>query len=216
MKLTENTLNTLKNFSTINQSILLRKGKVQKTLHPDQVILAEAAVENDFPIDFGIYDLNQFLGTLGAMNDPDIEFSDTGASISDRDGFKVLYAACSPSQISSPPNKDLVIEDVDAAFQLSHAALKKMLTLSNMNNLSNISVVGEAGSLYIQGHENANDTSNTIRLSIGTCEKDFIATFKAEYLILLPFDYSVELNKNSFAKFTNKEKELTYTIALEV
>jgi hypothetical protein len=76
MKLSESTLSILKNFSTINSGFIIRPGKLQKTLSTDKSIMAEVEFDDDFTTEFGIYDLNQFLGNVSALNNPDLEFDD--------------------------------------------------------------------------------------------------------------------------------------------
>ena len=60
MKLTEKTLNLLKNFASINQSILFKKGSTLRTMSVMKNILAEADIGEEIPQDFAIYDLVQF------------------------------------------------------------------------------------------------------------------------------------------------------------
>ena len=74
MKLSDKTLSLLKNFSTINQSILFKKGSKLRTVSVMKNILAEASIEEEFPRDFGIYDLNQYLNGLSLHNDPELNF----------------------------------------------------------------------------------------------------------------------------------------------
>ena len=74
MKLSDNTLTLLKNFSNINQSILFKQGKSLRTISVMKNILAEATINEELPKDFGIYDLNQFLNGLSLHNNPDLDF----------------------------------------------------------------------------------------------------------------------------------------------
>jgi hypothetical protein len=67
MKFSENTLTVLKNFSNINSGVVLNAGKVQKTMSSERSILLEATLEDDIPQQFGIYDLNQFLGNITTL-----------------------------------------------------------------------------------------------------------------------------------------------------
>ena len=69
MKLSDNTLSLLKNFSTINQSILFKQGSKLRTISVMKNILAEATVDEELPKDFGIYDLNQFLKWIGITSE---------------------------------------------------------------------------------------------------------------------------------------------------
>ena len=81
MKLSESTLSLLKNFSTINQSILFKQGSRLRTISVMKNILAEATINEEFPKDFGIYDLNEFLSVLGLVDDPNLDFSEDSVKV---------------------------------------------------------------------------------------------------------------------------------------
>lgn len=215
MKLSDYTLSVLKNFSTINSGIVLRRGNVQKTMSPEKSILVEAELDESIPSSFGIYDLNQFLGNATTMNSPELEFSEKSVSMKD-DTFTLYYLSCSPELIITPPDKELVINDPDATVDLTHATLTKILRLASMNDLPHVSFVAKDGELKMQAHEKSNPSSNHVFTSI--CEyhgNDFTATFKTENLKIIPDDYTVVIKSGAFAKFSSKNRKLTYFIAME-
>ena len=146
MKLSENTLSVLKNFSSINSGIVLQKGNLQKTISPEKSILVEAEVEDVLPEQFGIYDLNQFLGNISTLNNPDLTFTDNAVLMNDGD-IKFNYYSCSTNLIVSPPDKELKLKQVDVSFSLTNAILTKLLRLAAMNNLTHLSVVGKNGEI---------------------------------------------------------------------
>ena len=74
MKLSDNALAILKNFAGINNSILVKEGNKLRTISVAKNILAEAEIKEEFPRDFAIYDLNQFLNGLSLHQDPDLDF----------------------------------------------------------------------------------------------------------------------------------------------
>lgn len=215
MKLSENTLSVLKNFSSINSGIVLQKGNLQKTISPEKSILVEAEVEDVLPEQFGIYDLNQFLGNISTLNNPDLTFTDNAVLMNDGD-IKFNYYSCSTNLIVSPPDKELKLKQVDVSFSLTNAILTKLLRLASMNNLTHLSVVGKNGEIRLQTHEKANDTSNyaSFKLNDYTGE-DFTASFKVENIKLIPGDYDVEIQLGAFAKFVSKSGKIKYFIALE-
>ena len=215
MKLSENALNVLKNFASINSGVVLNKGNVLRTISPEKSILVEATVEDDLPVPFGIYDLNQFLGNVTTLKNPELTFSKDHVTLDDGE-FSLTYLSCSANLIISPPDKELVLKNVDCSFSLTNAVLQKLIKIATMNGLPNLTVVGENGELRLKIHEKANDTSNHGSVKIGEyAGADFSATFKTENLKLLPDDYNVELQKNAFAKFVNAAGNLKYWIALE-
>ena len=83
MKVSDRTLNLLKNYANINQSIEFRAGKLLKTVSPLNTILASVEVEEDFPKTFPIYELNRLLGTLSLFDKPELDFTEKGIVIKD-------------------------------------------------------------------------------------------------------------------------------------
>ena len=215
MKLSENTLAVLKNFASINSGVVLGSGKTQKTISPEKSILVEAILEDTIPAQFGIYDLNQFLGNLTTLRNPELTFNKDTVTLDDGE-LSFDYRACSANLIITPPEKDLVLKTIDVTFSLPNDTLQKLIKVATMNSLPNLSVVGKDGSLMLKIHERANDTSNSGTIKIGEyAGQDFTATFKTDNLKLLPNDYNVEIQKGAFAKFENASNTLKYFIALE-
>ena len=215
MKLSENTLSVLKNFASINSGVVLGAGKGQKTISPEKSILVEATLDDDIPTQFGIYDLNQFLGNLTTLRNPELTFTKDTVTLDDGE-LSFDYRACSSNLIITPPEKDLILKTIDVTFSLPNDTLQKLLKVATMNGLPNLSVVGKSGQLLLKIHERTNDTSNSGTIKIGDyAGQDFTASFKTDNLKLLPNDYTVEIQKGAFAKFENAAKTLKYFIALE-
>ena len=160
MKLSENTLAVLKNFAAINSGVVLNSGKTQKTISPEKSILVEATIDDDIPTQFGIYDLNQFLGNLTTLRNPELTFNKDAVTLDDGE-LSFDYRACSANLIITPPEKELVLKSVDVKFSLPNDTLQKLIKVATMNSLPNLSVVGKNGQLLLKIHERANDTSNT-------------------------------------------------------
>ena len=219
MKLSEQTLAVLKNFSAINSGIVLNKGKIQKTISPEKSILVEAELEDAMPETFGIYDLNQFLGNVTTLNNPNMTFSENAVLMNDGD-ITLNYYSCSTNLIVSPPDKELKLKQTDVSFVLTNAVLSKLLKLAAMNNLTHLSVVGKNGEIRLQMHEKANDTSNFASFKLNDYNgEDFIASFKVDNIKLIPGDYDVEIQLGAFAKFISNSGpmagKIKYFIALE-
>lgn len=219
MKLNENTLSVLKNFSAINSGLVLQKGSVQKTISPEKSILVEVELEDAIPSQFGIYDLNQFLGNVTTLGNPDLTFDDKAVMMNDGE-IAFSYYSCSPNLIVSPPDKELKLKQVDVSFTLTNTILSKLLKLAAMNNLTHLSVIGKNGEIRLTAHEKANDTSNHASFKLNDYSgADFTASFKVENIKLIAGDYDVEIQLGAFAKFvstsgTFKDK-IKYFIALE-
>lgn len=216
MKLSENTLSVLKNFATINSGVVLQKGKIQKTISPEQTILVEATLEDDMPTEFGIYDLNQFLGNVTTLANPEMTFATESVQMNDG-SFNLNYYSCSPNLIISPPrDKDLVLKNPEVSFDIPAATLQKLLRLAAMNNLPHITVIGKNGKLTVRSHEKTNDTSNSADVAIGDYSgDDFAVSFKTENLKMVSDDYSVQIKIGGFSCWINKKGTMKYFIALE-
>ena len=76
MKLSEQTVSILKNFSTINQNLVIKEGSEISTMSAMKNIVSKAKVEETFPVEFAIYDLNEFLSAMSLFTNPDLDFDE--------------------------------------------------------------------------------------------------------------------------------------------
>ena len=127
MRISDKTLMLLKNFSTINQSILFKKGNSLRTISVMKNILAEATIEEDIPKDFGVYDLNQFLNALSLHQKPELDFKNDGYTVISEDRARSKYFFADPNVIVSPPEKEITLPTEDVCFQLNTNQLDKLL-----------------------------------------------------------------------------------------
>ena len=215
MKLSEKTLTVLKNFAGINNSILVKEGNSLRTISVAKNILAEAAIEEDFPRQFGVYDLNQFLNGLSLHQDPDLDFAEE-SYLNIREGKRrVKYFYADPQVIISPPDKQITLPTEDVHFQLESASLDKLLKAAAVYQLPDLSAVGEAGVVKIVVRDKKNDTSNEYSIVVGETDKTFSFNFKVENIKIIPGAYDVVVSSKLLSRFTNSEYNLTYYIALE-
>lgn len=215
MKLSEHTITILKNFSTINQSILIKQGSNIRTISILKNIYAEANVTETFPKDFAIYDLNEFLNGLSLHQNPDLDFSKE-SYLTIREGKrKVKYFYADPEVIKSPPDKEIKLPSQDICFQLEHSQLDKLKKAAAVYKLPDLSVVGEDGIIQLVVRDKNNDTSNEYSLEVGETDQNFVFNFKEENIKIIPGSYDVIISKELSAKFMNEKYNLTYFIALE-
>ena len=215
MKLSDQTLNILKNFAGINNSILVKQGTQLRTISVAKNILAEAAIDEDFPRDFAVYDLNQFLNGLSLHQDPDLDFS-PDSYISIKEGKRrVKYFYADPNVIVSPPEKEITLPSEDVHFQLESSSLEKLLKAAAVYQLPDLSAVGEAGVVKLVVRDKKNDTSNEFAVVVGETDKEFIFNFKVENIKIIPGAYDVVVSQKLLSKFTNESLDLKYFIALE-
>ena len=215
MKLSESTITILKNFSSINQSILVKTGSKLRTISVMKNILAEAEINEEFPKDFAIYDLTQFLNGLSLHQDPDIDFSNDSYLIIREGKRKVKYFFADPEVIVSPPEKQISLPSQDVCFQLEHSQLDKLIKASAVYQLPDLSAVGEAGVIRLVVRDKKNDTSNEYSIVVGETDKEFTFNFKVENIKIIPGSYDVVVSEKLLSQFTNVRYNLKYYIALE-
>ena len=215
MKLSEKTLTVLKNFAGINNSILVKQGNSLRTISVAKNILAEANIEEEFPRQFGVYDLNQFLNGLSLHQDPDMDFTEE-SYLTIREGRrKVKYFYADPQVIISPPDKEITLPSEDIHFQLESTSLDKLLKAAAVYQLPDLSVIGEAGIVKLVVRDKKNDTSNSYSVDVGETDKEFSFNFKVENIKIIPGAYDVVVSSKLLSKFTNTQHDLKYFIALE-
>ena len=216
MKLSEKTISLLENFSSINQSILVKKGSKLRTISVMKNILAEADVDENFERDFGIYDLPQFLNGVNLMKDPDLDLkNETYMIIREGKSTKVKFAFADPEVIVTPPEKGITLPSSDVKFQLDSIQLGKLLKASSIYQLPDLSAVGNGEEVTLVVSDRKNDNSNEYTLVVGKTEQVFEFNFKIENIKLIPGSYDVQISKKNLAKFTNSNYNLDYFIALE-
>ena len=215
MKLSDITLSLLKNFSTINQSILFKQGSKLRTISVMKNIYAEASIGENLPKDFGIYDLNQFLNGLTLHNSPDLDFTNDGHVVIKEGRMRSKYFFADPGVIVTPPDKEIEIPSVDVSFELSTNQLDKLLKAAAVYQLPDFCAVGGAGVVQLVVRDKKNDTSNSFSVIVGETDKEFTFNFKIENIKILPGTYDVSISQKLMSKFVSKDYDLKYYLALE-
>ena len=215
MKLSESTLSLLKNFSTINQSILFKQGNKLRTVSVMKNILAEATINEEFPKDFGIYDLNQYLNGLALHNNPELNFEADNYVVIKEGRSRSKYFFADANVIITPPEKTLTLPDETVSFELSTDQLDKLLKAAAIYQLADLSVVGGEGVVKVLVRDKKNETSNDFSIIVGETDATFSFNFKVENIKILPGNYDVVVSQKLLSRFTSKNQDLTYFIALE-
>ena len=217
MKISTNTLDVLKNFSEINQSILINKGKKLKTVSALKNILAHAVVQDDFPQDFAIYQLNEFIGVLSTMSNPDLTFHDKYVMLSQENGACTKYFYAEPSVVIAP-EKDINMPSEDINFTLLEKQYNDLLKMSSILQLNDILVKGcsKSNGQYLAVTNKKNDTSNDYSIKVGEgVTEPYKMYFKTENLKMVVGDYNVHISSKGISHFENMNIKLDYWIALE-
>jgi hypothetical protein len=217
--LSRKTLDVLKNFSTINSSIVFRKGSTVRTISNAENILAKFTGEEVFPVDFAIYDLSQFLSGISLFSDPQLEF-DNENFVSIRGGRQSARYFFSDPEITlkSAPEKNVKFPGSDLQFNLTGEdliALQKASAVYSLPDLTFQSIEGH-DEIKLILRDKENDTSNTYDITVaGSTTGTYTLDLKIENIRLLPGDYTVKVSQHLISEWTNVNTDLTYYIALE-
>lgn len=207
MKLSENTINLLKNYAAINPMILVKEGNVLSTISPSRSILAKATVEESFPQQFAIYELPRFLGVLSLFKEPDIEFGEKQLRIvSGRQSVNYTYA--DPSTIISPPNREIVFPGAQVEFTISQQDLQRIVRATGVLQLKSVVVIGDGEKIFIAAASAKNPTADSFSIEVGETDKRFEIFYSAENIIkLISADYTVKISEEGLTHFvaTNVE-----------
>ena len=217
--LSKKTLDVLKNFSTINSSIVFRKGSTVRTISNAENILAKFSGEEVFPTDFAIYDLSQFLSGISLFNDPQLEFT-SNDYVSIRGGrTSAKYYFSDPEiTLKSAPEKNVNFPGADLQFNLTGDDLIALQKASAVYSLPDLTFQSEEGldTIKLILRDKENDTSNTYDLTVaGTTTGTYSLDVKIDNIRVLPGDYSIKVSKALISEWTNSNYDLTYYIALE-
>jgi hypothetical protein len=217
MELSENTLQVLKNFSAINQNVLIRQGNTIKTISEARNVLATAVVDAEFPQDVGIYDLNEFIGVLSLVDTPRLKFQDEYVTIGDSSGRSKVKYFFSPEETLTFPQKDINMPEAEVKFTLDNDTLNKLKRAASTLGHDEVSISGKDGVLSLSVVESQNSTSNAFSIDIdgefGDATFNFILSIAN--LKILPGDYDVSISSKLISNFSHKEHDLQYWIALE-
>jgi hypothetical protein len=215
MKLSDKTLSLLKNFSSINQSILFKRGKKLRTISVMKNILAEASIEEDIPKDFGIYDLNQFLNGLNLHQNAELDFVNDSYVLIKEGKSRSKYFFADPNVIVTPPDKSITLPSEDVCFLLDTKELDKLLKAASVYQLPDLSVVGDAGVIRLVVRDKKNETSNDFSVVVGETTETFVFNFKVENVKIIPGSYEVVISSKLLSRFKNTSIDVTYYVAME-
>ena len=214
MKISEETIDVLKNFSTINQNLLIKQGNVLTTMSSMKNIMAKATVKEDFPQEVAIYDLNEFLSAISIFQKPEFDFQDNYVLLSEENskGKSLKYFYSDPSVITSP-TKEIKMPQSEVEFEFKNETFKEVTRASAVLGVPDMLLNG-TGALSVT--DKKNDASNNFSVDVSpTGTGDYKFYFKVENLKILSGDYDVKISSKNISNFVNKNKDIQYWIALE-
>ena len=213
MKISKETLETLKNFATINTNILVREGSTLSTISTGKNIFAKAEVKETFPKEFAIYDLNSLLSLLTLMEDTDLEFGDESLIVSKGSSvFEYFYA--DPNIIVSAPDQTIEVDEF-FQFDFSKDDIDMIMKAAAITAAPMLSIIGENGEVIVTVGDPSTPKSNSFRQVIGTTDKTFNAMLAIENFKVVPASYNVTLSQKKFMYLVSSKGELKYWLALE-
>ena len=213
MKLSNGTINVLKNFSTINQNLVIKEGSDISTMSAMKNIVAKAKVEEDFTKEFAIYDLNEFLSALSLFGTPDLDFQDDYVVITEEGSAKSLKYWYSDPSVVTTPTKDITMPSNEVKFDFSSDSLAEITKAASVIGAPDM--VLEKGKLRVTDKKNTTANDYATELDVPDSDVDYKFWFKVENLKLLPGSYSVEVSSKNISRFSNSNVDVSYFIALE-
>lgn len=210
MKLSKKTLGILKNFSTINQSIVINEGSKLQTISNIKDVFGIADIEESFKQKFAIYDLNEFLGVVSLFEDPDFEFDTTKVIINDGVSEQTYYYA-DESVITQPPEKGVTLPSTDVTFSLRKEQLQSLVKAASINNASDLTFTN--GNVKVHNKSVPNSNSFVIK-NVGTSETEYSLSISVDKLKMVADDYVIEVCAKGLAYFKGTQG-IEYYVALQ-
>ena len=217
MKLSNETLNVLKNFATINEGMQFKQGKKLKTISQTKAVMAEASITDEFPETFCVYDLNQFLSVNSLFKDkPELKFDDSDI-IFQSGRNKIKYRKCAEGMILKAPDKDIKLGSVDVSFTLSAEDYHLIMESAKVLSSPHIAIVSDGETTEIITHDYENDSSHKNSLNIDTkvSKGKYSIVFIRDNFKMIPGSYDVDISFNGVAHFKNTKEDVQYWVAFE-
>lgn len=212
MKFSDKTMTVLKNFASINPSVIFKPGKQLKTVSPQKTIVAVATIDDEIPASACVYDISRFLSLCNLYSEPEIIFEDKNFTIS-QGRQRTKYVFADPSMVIAPPEKDLKLSSEDVRVNVSWNDLDTVRKASGVLQLPEIAFVGEDGVCYLRAIDSNSPTADTFGIELGETNDTFKMIIKTEYFKLLPKDYKVTLSSKGISMFD--AGDIRYYIAIE-
>ena len=213
MKISKKTVELLKNFANINPNLMVKQGSKLATITAHKNVMASVTVDESFPNDFGIYDLNELLGAVSLFEDPDFEFTATNVKI--KQGKNSIKYNAADASVLVTPSKEIVFPESDIDFTLTASDLAMIQKTSSILRGSDLAISGDGSKITATVLDKKNPALNTYSLELGATDKTFNVFLKVENLKMLPGDYSVSVSKKKISRFKAAGGDLVYYVAVE-
>jgi len=213
MKLSNETISVLKNFSTINQNLVIKGGNKIATMSAMKNIVAKAEVIEEFPQQFAIYDLNEFLSAISLFSKPELEFENDFVMITEEGTSKSLKYWYSDPSVVTTPTKDITMPECEVKFNLPSDTLAMVTKAAAVIGAPDMAL--ESGSLKVTDKKNATANNYALDLDVNSESDNYKFWFKVENLKLIQGSYDVQVSSKNISHFKNSTGNVEYFIALE-
>ena len=218
MKLSEHTIEVLKNFATINQNLVIKEGSILTTMSAMKNIVAKADVEESFDKEVAIYDLNEFLASISLFTSPILEFNDGFVTIKEENSPKnsLKYFYSDPSVVTSP-NKTITMPSKEVEFTLNGENLNKLKRAAGVIQAPDLVLEKKDTDVFLTVKDKKNDTANTFSIDVDTKTEgsNFKFFYKVENLKVMEGNYDVEISSKNISHLKSTNKDVEYWVALE-
>lgn len=218
MKLSAGTVAVLKNFTSVNESIFVKKGNVLETISKLKNVLVRAEVDDTFTDEFGIYDLNNFLGVLSLNSDNTIEFVGNDIVIKGFGGKSELkYRKTAQSLIIVPPDKKINMGASEIEFDLTQEEIAWTTSVANRLGSPNMAFTSDGTTIQLRCFDLKNDGAHisTTTLAAPGNGKKYNMIFSTENLRFMDGSYKVTIASKGIGHFKNQSKSIEYWIMTE-
>ena len=213
MKLSNETVSVLKNFSTINQNLVIKSGNKIATMSAMKNIVAKAEVLEEFPQEFAIYDLNEFLSAISLFSKPELEFENDFVMITEEGTSTSLKYWYSDPSVVTTPTKDITMPECEVKFNLSSDTLSTVTKAAAVIGAPDMAL--ESGSLKVTDKKNDTANNYALDLDVDSQSNNYKFWFKVENLKLIQGSYDVQVSSKNISHFKNSTGNVEYFIALE-
>ena len=217
MQISDATRDILTNFAMINPSLIVKSGRSVQT-NNSSGLRALAHVDDEFPVDFAVYDLKQFLSFMNLLgNNAEMNFHDDHVSIGDSAEGLIKFFFSSPNVIKTlTPVGTTVNMEEKCTFNLPGETLKKTLKAASSLRNEFISFTSEE---LIRSFDPENPSGDSFEIETDTMNMTESADFKSVLTVenmkkLMTGDYEVKIDPRGIMSFKRDEK-ITYYMGLE-
>ena len=218
MKLSDHTIEVLKNFATINQNLVIKEGSTLSTMSAMKNIVAKADVEESFDKEVAIYDLNEFLASISLFTSPILDFKEGFVTIQEENSPKnsLKYFYSDPSVVTSP-SKTITMPSKEVSFTLNGENLNKLKRAAGVIQAPDLVLEKKDADVFLTVKDKKNDTANTFSVDVDTITEgsNFKFYYKVENLKVMEGNYDVEISSKNISHLSSSNKDVEYWVALE-